>query len=247
MKPKGGWQFHCLFIMALHSRRPDDLGTGLVDLLLANCVRGQSVFPRSNICTLIKTIKIGTLLDAVLDAIDGAAKTQALQQPHPMLLGYVEGLQPSQPGFSKDGLQWHDASMAQKRLKKTPNMAACGQPTCSKRPSDVHCTRVGSVPTHLLGSSRLMGGVPTLGLQSVLLQGCLHCLPNAGGVLGYFVPIRPDVACIRKVLIRHGATPKQVRTILVIFWECHVPLTPLSCMTQGTGLCQNRDARCMAP
>ena len=57
----------------------------------------------------------GTFLDLVLDDVDSAAKTQALRQPYPMPVGYIAGLQPPQPGFSGDGVQWHDASTVQHR------------------------------------------------------------------------------------------------------------------------------------
>ena len=107
---RDGGNFTKSFIVALHSRRPKDLGTGLVDLSLADCVRQAERFPPPQ---QLYSHQEGTFLDTMLDAVDGVAKTQALQQPLPMPVGYIEGLQPSQPGFSKDGVQWHDASTVQ--------------------------------------------------------------------------------------------------------------------------------------
>ena len=52
---------------------------------------------------------------------------------------------------------------------------------------------------------------------------CRSCLPSTGRVLGYVVPVRPDVFRIREVLVRHGVTPKQVRTVLVIFFFENCP------------------------
>ena len=46
---------------------------------------------------------------------DRAAKAQALRQPHPVRTGYIAGLQVPQPAFSRDGVQWHDASTVQHR------------------------------------------------------------------------------------------------------------------------------------
>ena len=70
------------------------------------------VFFRSN---FFYSHQEGSLPDALLDVVDGAAKTQALQQLHPMAVGYKESLWPSQPSFSKDGVHWHDASTVQDR------------------------------------------------------------------------------------------------------------------------------------
>ena len=39
----------------------------------------------------------GAFLDVVLDDVKCALKAQALQQPHPISAGYMEGLQPPQP------------------------------------------------------------------------------------------------------------------------------------------------------
>ena len=52
----------------------------------------------------------GTFLDAVPEDVDRAAKTQALQQPHLVLVPYAEGLQPLEPVFRREGMQWHDVA-----------------------------------------------------------------------------------------------------------------------------------------
>ena len=54
-------------------------------------------------------------MDLVLDDVDNAAKAQALRQPYPMQVGYIAGLQPPQPSFGHDGVQWHDAGTVQSR------------------------------------------------------------------------------------------------------------------------------------
>ena len=51
--------------------------------------------------------------------MDGRAKAQALRQPYPMPVGYIADLQPPQPSFSRDGVQWHDAGTVQiRRLRQ---------------------------------------------------------------------------------------------------------------------------------
>ena len=47
--------------------------------------------------------------------MDEAAKAQALRQPCPVAAGYIAGLQDPQPAFSRDGVQWHDASTVEYR------------------------------------------------------------------------------------------------------------------------------------
>ena len=59
------------FIMALHSRRPDELGTGLVDLLLTDCIDQAASFPPPQ---HLYSHREGTFLDLVLDDVDNAAK-----------------------------------------------------------------------------------------------------------------------------------------------------------------------------
>ena len=86
------------FIMALHSRRPNELGTGLVDLLLADCIDPPTPFPPPQ---HLYSHQEGTGLDVVLDDVDNAAKAQALRQPYPMPVGYIADLQPPQPSFNR--------------------------------------------------------------------------------------------------------------------------------------------------
>ena len=76
LKEGGNFTNFKSFIMALRSRRPGDLGTGLVDLLLADCVCQVEFFPPPQ---HLYSNQEGTFLDAVLDAVDSTAKTQALQ------------------------------------------------------------------------------------------------------------------------------------------------------------------------
>ena len=69
------------FIQALCSRRLEELGAGLVDLLLADCVRLAGQFPPPQ---HLYSHQQGTFLDLVLDDVDREAKAQALRQPHPV-------------------------------------------------------------------------------------------------------------------------------------------------------------------
>ena len=69
------------FIMALHYHHPNDLGTGLVDLLLLECVRMSERFPPP---PHLYSHQEGTFLDVVPNDVDREAKAQALRQPHPM-------------------------------------------------------------------------------------------------------------------------------------------------------------------
>ena len=55
----------------------------------------------------------GTFPHSVLDDVHHAAKAQALRQPRPVPAGYIAGLQDPQPAFSRDGVQWHNASTVQ--------------------------------------------------------------------------------------------------------------------------------------
>ena len=100
------------YIQALCSRRPEELGTGLVDLLLADCIRLAGQFPPPQ---HLYSHQQGTFLDSVLDDVDREAKAQALRQPHPVPAGYVAGLQVPQPAFCTNGVQWHDANTVQYR------------------------------------------------------------------------------------------------------------------------------------
>ena len=100
------------FIFVLRSRCPEELGTGLVDLLLANCIEHATHFPPAQ---HLYSHQEGTILDLVLDAMDREAKAQALRQPHPMPAGYLAVLQNLQPAFCRDGVQWHDVSTVQSR------------------------------------------------------------------------------------------------------------------------------------
>ena len=58
------------FIMAHHNRRPGELGTGLVDLLLADCIHWAKSFPPPQ---HLYSHHEGTFLDLVLDEVDSAA------------------------------------------------------------------------------------------------------------------------------------------------------------------------------
>ena len=100
------------YIQALSSRRPAELGEGLGDLLLSDCIRLASRFPLPQ---HLYRHQQGTFLDSVLHDVDEAAKAQALRQPHPVPAGYIAGLHDPQPAFSRDGVQWHDASTVQYR------------------------------------------------------------------------------------------------------------------------------------
>ena len=86
---------------------------GPVDLLLIDylCMSAKFPTPRH-----LYSHQEGTFLDEVLDDADSTAKVQALQQSHPMPVGYIEGLQPPQPGFWRDGVQRHDSITLQIRL-----------------------------------------------------------------------------------------------------------------------------------
>ena len=98
------------FLQALCSRRSEELGTGLVDLLLADCVRLASQFPPPQ---HLYSHQQGSFLDLVLDDVDREAKAQALRQPHPVPAGYLAELQVPQPAFCMNGVQWHDVGMVQ--------------------------------------------------------------------------------------------------------------------------------------
>ena len=100
------------FIQALCSRRPEELGTGLVDLLLADCVRLAGHFPPPQ---HLYSHQQGTFLDLVLDDVDREAKAQVLRQPHPVPTGYLATLQVPQLAFCRNGVQWHDAGTVQYR------------------------------------------------------------------------------------------------------------------------------------
>ena len=63
------------FIMALHNRRSSELGTGLVDLLLADCIDQATPLPPPQ---HLYSHQEGTFLDLVLDDVDNAAKAQAV-------------------------------------------------------------------------------------------------------------------------------------------------------------------------
>ena len=60
------------FIMAPHSRRPKELGMGLEDLLLADCIHPAGCFPPPQ---HLYCDQEGTFVDVVLDAVDGNTKT----------------------------------------------------------------------------------------------------------------------------------------------------------------------------
>ena len=100
------------YIQALSSRRHTELGEGPVDLLLSDYIQLASQFPPPQ---HLYSHQQGTFLDSVLGDVDGAAKAQALRQPHPVPAGYITGLQDPQPAFSRDGVQWHDANTVQYR------------------------------------------------------------------------------------------------------------------------------------
>ena len=68
------------FIMALQSRWPDDLGKGLVDLLLSHCVCDAKLFPPPQ---HLYSHQEGTFLDAVLDTVDSTAKLKLYNSPTP--------------------------------------------------------------------------------------------------------------------------------------------------------------------
>ena len=106
----GGFVDSKSFIQALCSRCLEELGTGLVDLLLADRVKlaGQLPPPQH-----LYSHQQGTFLDLVLEDVDHEAKAQALQQPHPITAGYLAGLQVPQPAFCRNGVQWHDADTVQ--------------------------------------------------------------------------------------------------------------------------------------
>ena len=74
------------FILALRSRHPQELGTGLVDLLLAYCIKHATHF---RVPQHLYSHQEGTFLHLVLDDVDREAKAQALRQPHPMPAGYL--------------------------------------------------------------------------------------------------------------------------------------------------------------
>ena len=96
----------------LGSRRPAELGEGLVDLLLSNCIELAGRFPPPQ---HLYSHQQGNFLDSVLDDADKAAKAEALRQSHPVPAGYITGLQDPQPAFRRDGVQWHDASTVRYR------------------------------------------------------------------------------------------------------------------------------------
>ena len=281
LKEGGNFTDSKSFIMALHSRRPDDLGTGLVDLLLADCVCQAELFARPR---HLYSHQDGTFPDAVLDAVDSTAKIQALQQPYPMPVGYIEGLQPSQTSFSNDGVQWHDASTVQDRLlrrlyevqqevKYAPEVASYAFYTSCVASSSLSWGKhLRMVPFHhgldtsnpvmcAFYDSRITAAhfqegcqysdlwanvlytqlasdlrriVPEWGLSLPTLGGVL--LQWGGAYLGLTVgaistcPVREvtwvtsslsgrTLPALEKALVGHGATPKQVRTVLVTLWK----------------------------
>ena len=59
------------FIVALRSRRPKELGTGLVDFLPADCIEHATHFPPHQ---HFYSHQEGTFLDLVLDNVDREAK-----------------------------------------------------------------------------------------------------------------------------------------------------------------------------
>ena len=89
------------YIQALNSCRPEELGEGLIDLLLADCIRlaGQFRSPQH-----LYSHQQGTFLDSVLDDVDREAKAQALRQPHPVPAGYLASLHVPQPAFCRNGV-----------------------------------------------------------------------------------------------------------------------------------------------
>ena len=87
-----------------------------------------------------------------------------------------------------------------------------------------------------------MGGCPPWAYSR-----CHFYLPSAGGVLGYFVPVRPDVAHVRKSVALSWSHPQRgTHRFGKPSYECRVPLTPLCYVTQGIGLCQTKYARRIA-
>ena len=78
------------FILVLRNRRREELGTGLVDRLLADCIEHATHFPPPQ---HLYYHQDGTFLYLVLDDVDREAKAQALRQPHPMPAGYLAVLQ----------------------------------------------------------------------------------------------------------------------------------------------------------
>ena len=72
------------FITVLHGRCSNEIRTGLVDLLLADCIDRTTPFPPPQ---HLYSHQEGTFLDLVLDDIDIAAKAQALRRPYPMPVG----------------------------------------------------------------------------------------------------------------------------------------------------------------
>ena len=63
------------FILELRSRRPSEFGTGLVDLLLADCIDQATPFPPPQ---HLYSHQEGTFLGRVLDDVHNAAKAKAL-------------------------------------------------------------------------------------------------------------------------------------------------------------------------
>ena len=100
------------FILAIRSRLLEELGAGLVDLLLADCMAHATHFtpPQHLYCH-----QDCIVLDLVLDDVHREAKAQALRQPHPMPAGYPAVPQTPQPAFCRDGVQWHDVSTTDSR------------------------------------------------------------------------------------------------------------------------------------
>ena len=99
------------YIQALSTRRPDELDEGLVDLVLSDCIKLARHFPPPE--QHLSSHQQGTFLDSVVDDVDKAAKAQALRQPRPVLVGYIAGVQDTQPALTRDGVQWHNASTLQ--------------------------------------------------------------------------------------------------------------------------------------
>ena len=88
-----------------------------------------------------------------------------------------------------------------------------------------------------------MGGLPTLGLHSVPFV-------LATGVLGYFVPVWPHVARVKKSVGSSWSSPPTATHRFGHFLEnrlsCRALLSPLSCMRHGSALYQTKDARRIA-
>ena len=100
------------YIQALSSRRPTELGEGLVDLLPSDCIKQACKLPPpQHLCSQQQ----GSLLESALDDVDEAAKAHTLRQPRRVPAGYIAGLPDPQPAFSRDGVRWHDASTVQYR------------------------------------------------------------------------------------------------------------------------------------